>query len=107
MKKLADDLDGLEKQRSTVLALISEKDLSLLGQGSVNSGALIRVLQAPALPPQAAWPLPVPVLGACGLVGLLGGLGFALLAERRQPSPAAEPTCYEPEGVNLAPRRAV
>lgn len=83
VKKLRDELDRLEEQRKAVLALIGEKELSLLAQGSEHSGTLIRVLQAPSIPVTAVWPLVIPVLVACAFVGLLGGLGFALLEQRR------------------------
>ena len=98
VNKLRAEIARLEDQRKAVMALLGEKELSLLAQGSEHSGTLIRVLEAPAVPPEAIWPLPIPVLLACGVVGVLGGLGYALLAERRRRArePKSEPVHLEP-----------
>jgi len=98
----------LEEQRAAVVALMGEKERSLLAsEGGENSGTLVRVLEAPSIPPDAVWPLPIPVLVACGLVGALGGLALSLLVEwRRSAEPAAEHTLYEDVPARMAQRRA-
>jgi uncharacterized protein involved in exopolysaccharide biosynthesis len=108
LETLAAERARLEEQRAAVLALMGEKELSVLAsQGGENSGTLVRVLEAPAVPPDAVWPLPIPVLGACGLVGTLGGLALALLAEwRRRSEPAAERNPFEDAPARMAQRRA-
>jgi uncharacterized protein involved in exopolysaccharide biosynthesis len=91
LEKLGAEIARLEQQRAAVVALLGEKELSLLAaQAGENSGTVVRVLQAPSIPPDPVWPLPLPVLVACSFVGVLGGLGFALLAhwrESRGPQP--------------------
>jgi hypothetical protein len=75
------------------------------------------VLEAPSVPLFAVWPLPVPVLVACSMVGLLGGLGFAtFLFWREQARPAAPAPApfgdvpdydrFEPAPSRIATRRA-
>jgi uncharacterized protein involved in exopolysaccharide biosynthesis len=93
LEKLSGEIARLEQQRSAVLALSGEKELALLAaQAGENSGTVVRVLQAPSIPFDPVWPLPVPVLVACSFVGALGGLGYVLLGhwrESREPAPAA------------------
>lgn len=98
----------LEEQRAAVVALMGEKELSVLAsQGGENSGTLVRVLEAPSIPPDPVWPLTIPVLGACGLVGALGGLALSLLAEwRRRAEPETEHTLYDDAPARMAQRRA-
>ena len=87
---VAAEVARLEEQRTAVLALLPEKELSVLAaEVGANSGMLVRVLEAPSLPPSPVWPLAVPVLLACGVVGSVGGLGAALLAEGRQRTPGS------------------
>jgi uncharacterized protein involved in exopolysaccharide biosynthesis len=90
-----------------VLALMGEKELSLLAaQGGENSGTLVRVLQAPTIPPYAVWPLPIPVLVACSFVGLIGGVGFALYSQWREGVKEAEkPTDYEQSPARMTAQR--
>jgi uncharacterized protein involved in exopolysaccharide biosynthesis len=92
LERVGAEIARLEQQRGAVLALLGEKELALLAaEAGENSGTVVRVLQAPSIPPDAVWPLPLPVLVACTLVGVLGGLGFALLQHwRAQQGPAAE-----------------
>jgi uncharacterized protein involved in exopolysaccharide biosynthesis len=115
---LESEIAALEEQRRSVLALLGEKELSLLSaQGGENSGTLVRVLEAPAVPLVPVWPLPIPVLVACSMVGLLGGLGFATLRywrEQGQPAAAAPAPFgdvpdydrFEPAPSRIAARRA-
>jgi len=107
MMKLGEERGRLEEERRGVLALMGEKELSVLAaQGGENSGTLVRVLQAPTIPPNAVWPLPIPVLVACSLVGLLGGLGFALYSQWREGVAEAEkPTDYEQGAARMATQR--
>ena len=108
LETLAAERARLEEQRGAVLALLGEKELSLLAsQGGENSGTLVRVLEAPSVPPDPVWPLPIPVLAACGLVGTLGGLAFALLSQWRQRTePVAERNPFEDSPARMAQRRA-
>lgn len=107
LKKLADERTRLEEERRGVLALMGEKELSVLAaQGGENSGTLVRVLQAPTIPPDAVWPLPIPVIVACSLVGVLGGLGYALFSQWHQGvAEAQKPTDYEQNAARLAAAR--
>ncbi len=96
LKKVGDEIARLEEERRGVLALMGEKELDVLAaQGGENSGTLVRVLQAPSVPPAAVWPLPLPVLVSCTFLGVLGGLGFALWQHWRDTRPDSEPTDYE------------
>lgn len=107
MQKLGDERTRLEEERRAVLGLMGEKELSVLAaQGGENSGTLVRVLQAPTIPPDAVWPLPIPVLVACSFVGLLGGLGFALYSQWREGVKEAEkPTDYEQGPARMPTQR--
>jgi uncharacterized protein involved in exopolysaccharide biosynthesis len=107
MKKLGDERTRLEEERRGVLALMAEKELSVLAaQGGENSGTLVRVLQAPTIPPTAVWPLPIPVLVACSFVGLFGGLGFALYSQWREGVKESEkPTDYEQSASRMTAQR--
>jgi uncharacterized protein involved in exopolysaccharide biosynthesis len=107
MMKLGDERTRLEEERRGVLALMGEKELSLLAaQGGENSGTLVRVLQAPTIPPYAVWPLPIPVLVACSFVGLIGGVGFALYSQWREGVKEAEkPTDYEQSPARMTAQR--
>jgi uncharacterized protein involved in exopolysaccharide biosynthesis len=107
MKKLGDERGRLEEERRAVLGLMGEKELSVLAaQGGENSGTLVRVLQAPTIPPSAVWPLPIPVLVACSFVGLLGGVGFALFSQWREGVKEAEkPTEYEQGPARMPTQR--
>jgi len=107
LKKLADERARLEEERRGVLALMGEKELSVLAaQGGENSGTLVRVLQAPTVPPDAVWPLPIPVVVACSLVGVIGGLGFALFSQWHESvKEAQKPTDYEQSAARMAASR--
>jgi uncharacterized protein involved in exopolysaccharide biosynthesis len=107
MMKLGDERTRLEEERRAVLALMGEKELSVLAaQGGENSGTLVRVLQAPTIPPASVWPLPIPVLFACSFVGLLGGVGFALFSQWREGVKEAEkPTDYEQSPARTTAQR--
>ena len=107
MKKLGDERTRLEEERRGVLTLMGEKELSVLAaQGGENSGTLVRVLQAPTVPPDAVWPLPIPVLVACSFVGLFGGLGFALFSQwRERVKEAEQPTDYEQSSARMTAQR--
>jgi uncharacterized protein involved in exopolysaccharide biosynthesis len=107
LKKLGDELSRLEEERRGLLALMGEKELSVLAaRGGENSGTLVRVLQAPSIPPDAVWPLPLPVLVSCSFVGVLGGLAFALFSYwREHRAPASEATDYQETGHSRVQRR--
>lgn len=107
MKKLGDELGRLEEERRGVLTLMGEKELSVLAaQGGENSGTLVRVLQAPTIPPDAVWPLPIPVLVACSFVGLIGGVGFALFSQwRERVKETEQPTDYEQSAARMTAQR--
>ena len=107
MKKLSDERARLEEERRGVLAMMGQKELSVLAaQGGENSGTLVRVLQAPIVPPSSVWPLPIPVLVACSFVGAIGGIGFALFAQWREGAKEAEkPTDYEQNPARMAAQR--
>jgi uncharacterized protein involved in exopolysaccharide biosynthesis len=47
-----------------------------------GSGVAVRLLAAPAREAKPLWPRPAPVLLTCLVLGLLSGLGLAVLAER-------------------------
>jgi len=107
MQKLGDERGRLEEERRGVLTLMGEKELSVLAaQGGENSGTLVRMLQAPTVPPDAVWPLPIPVLVACSFVGMIGGLGFALFSQWRERVKEAEsPTDYEQSAARMTAQR--
>ena len=107
LKKLGDELSRLEEERRGLLTLMGEKELSVLAaRGGENSGTLVRVLQAPSVPPDAVWPLPIPVLISCTFVGVLGGLAYALYSYWRQhKAPASEPTDYQETAPTRVQRR--
>jgi uncharacterized protein involved in exopolysaccharide biosynthesis len=107
LKKLSDELARLEEERRGLLTLMGEKELSVLAaRGGENSGTLVRVLQAPAIPPDAVWPLPIPVLVSCSFVGLLGGLSLALFTYwREHKAPASGPTDYQETAPTRVQRR--
>ena len=106
LKKVGDEIARLEEERRSVLALLGEKELSVLAaQGGQNSGTLVRVLQAPTVPPDAVWPLPIPVLISCTFVGVLGGLGYALYRHwREQRAAESHPTDYEDKTTRVQRR---
>ena len=55
---------------------------------------VVRTLEAPTLLEEPLWPRPVPVLFCCLVIGLVAGLGLAVLAERAQ---EPEPEVYAAE----------
>jgi uncharacterized protein involved in exopolysaccharide biosynthesis len=107
LKKLAAEVARLEEERRGLLALMGEKELAVLAaRGGENSGTLVRVLQAPSIPFDAVWPLPIPVLVSCSFVGVLGGLAFALTAHwRAQAASASQPTDYKESAPTRVQRR--
>jgi uncharacterized protein involved in exopolysaccharide biosynthesis len=105
LKKVGDEIARLEEERRGLLTLMGEKELSVLAaQGGENSGTLVRVLQAPSVPPDAVWPLPIPVLISCTFVGVLAGLGFALYRHWRERREVSQPTDYEEKTSRVARR---
>ncbi len=106
LKKVGDEMARLEEERRGVLALMGEKELSVLAaQGGENSGTLVRVLQAPSIPPDAVWPLTLPVLISCSFVGVLGGLAYALFLHLREREQAtSQPTDYEEKSSRVQRR---
>ena len=82
--ELKNEIERVAAERKEVLAMIQDKEFSVLAQASGRSGTLVRALEAPMVPQDKVWPLPGPVLLACAVVGLIGGLGAALVADRRR-----------------------
>jgi uncharacterized protein involved in exopolysaccharide biosynthesis len=56
-----------------------------------GSGVAVRLLAEPARGAEPLWPRPAPVLFTCLVLGLLSGLGFAMLAERAERGEEAQP----------------
>lgn len=57
--------------------------------GSVDNGVAVRTLAAPTRQGGPLWPRPAPVLFSSLVLGLLAGLGLAVLAERVEEQPEA------------------
>jgi uncharacterized protein involved in exopolysaccharide biosynthesis len=69
-----------------VQAVIDGYEMFARSLQSGENGVAVRTLAAPTRQSSPLWPRPAPVLFACLVLGLLAGLGLAVLAER-----AAEP----------------
>lgn len=61
-----------------------------------QAGVIVRVLARPPAIPEKIWPRAPLVLLPCLLIGLVGGLAFALLIDRRRDVPAATESYLEP-----------
>ncbi len=66
------------------LAKLKEVELETEARAEGGAGVVIRVLESPTADADVIWPRPELVLLPCALVGLMGGLGLAVVLERVQ-----------------------
>jgi uncharacterized protein involved in exopolysaccharide biosynthesis len=71
--------DMTDERRSE---LLDQRLLARLAE-SGEVGVTARMIEAPTLPEAAVWPKPFLLLAGGGILGLLGGVGFALVSLRR------------------------
>ena len=90
-QSLADDVANAREAHQVALRLLHEKRLTVQALSQDGAGVVVRTLEAPTLLEDALWPRPVPVLFSCIMIGVLAGLGLAVVAERAQ---EPEPEVY-------------
>jgi uncharacterized protein involved in exopolysaccharide biosynthesis len=83
------EIERIESKRDAVLALLRDKELRVLSLQSGHSGTVVHVLDPPAIPPEAVWPVPGMVLSVFAFLGAVGGALLALGAERKLRAAAA------------------
>jgi uncharacterized protein involved in exopolysaccharide biosynthesis len=90
----AEPIQRVKAAREAVLAQLQESARAEQALAAGRSELAIGMLQVPALDPVPVWPPRAVLLGACGTVGLMGGLGLIWLMER------AAPTARRPQPVS-------
>jgi hypothetical protein len=97
------EIRSLQMVHDTALAKLKEVELETEARAEGGAGVVIRVLEGPAADEDAMWPRPELVLLPCALVGLMGGLGLAVVLDRingrRLPLLVAEPSAPGRPGV--------
>ncbi len=78
---LVTNIDRLTRLHETTLQRLSDYRLADGAVGKGRATVHVRVLEGPELTEKKVWPLPVPILGACLLLGSVVGLGVVSLTE--------------------------
>ena len=87
---------SLSVVHDTALAKLKEVELETEARAEGGAGVVVRVLEGPVADEEAMWPRPELVLLPCAIVGLMGGLGLAVVLDRthgrRLPTLVVEPS---------------
>jgi len=78
-------LEGIQRTQTIHESILSQlKQWQLADQALADgrAGVNVSVLEVPALAEREDWPPPLLLLGFCGVVGAIGGVGMITLAER-------------------------
>jgi uncharacterized protein involved in exopolysaccharide biosynthesis len=106
-EELLEKIRSLRSVHELALEKLKTLELHYEAASEGDGGVIVRVLDGPAASTGPVWPQPVLVLLPCAFVGLLGGLGLALLSERLAPArrAPAEGRALAPATRVLYPRR--
>jgi uncharacterized protein involved in exopolysaccharide biosynthesis len=87
-RRVVEELENARESHQMALRMLREKELTVRALSSQRAGVVVSTLEPPTLLDEKLWPRTGPVLFACVMVGLMGGLGLAVLADRsREPEP--------------------
>jgi uncharacterized protein involved in exopolysaccharide biosynthesis len=81
-EKLYAEVERLSEAHEEALARLEDRELTVRSLSQGDMSVRMRVLEPPTRGKTPIWPQPVLVLGPCVLVGLLGGIGLTLIADR-------------------------
>ncbi len=108
--QLLAEIRSLATVHDAALAKLKEVELETEARAEGGAGVLVRVLEGPAADEEAMWPRPELVLLPCALVGLMGGLGVAVVLDRvngrrlprlvTEPSPRGRTTVADLEPIS-------
>ncbi len=101
-QQLRAQIESMREAHLEVQGLLQEKQLLVSALAGNDAGTIIRVLEAPSLPEEAIWPLPIPVLLAFTLLGLLGAFGYVLIGDRTRGAARERPPGLVPVPMNQA-----
>jgi uncharacterized protein involved in exopolysaccharide biosynthesis len=94
--QLLAEIRSLTVVHDAALAKLKEVELETEARAEGGAGVVLRVLEGPTADEEAMWPRPELVLLPCAIVGLMGGLGLAVVFDRmngtRLPRLVTEPT---------------
>ena len=80
-EKTRAEIARTEEIYNTVLARLSEVELSEQAVASGHRSIVVRDLEGPELKAEVSWPQPKKFLALCGIVGLIGGVLLSLAVE--------------------------
>jgi uncharacterized protein involved in exopolysaccharide biosynthesis len=93
--QLLAEVRSLTAVHDAALAKLKEVELETEARAEGGAGVVLRVLEGPTADEEIMWPRPELVLLPCALVGLMGGLGLAVVLDRvngrRLPRLVSEP----------------
>ncbi|HET6305191.1 MAG TPA: Wzz/FepE/Etk N-terminal domain-containing protein [Myxococcota bacterium] len=108
--QLLAEVRSLAAVHDAALAKLKEVELETEARAEGGAGVVVRVLEGPAADEEAMWPRPELVLLPCALVGLMGGLGLAVVLDRvngrrlprlvTEPSPRGRTTVADLEPIS-------
>ncbi len=105
-QQMRSQIESVREAHLEVQGLLREKQLMVSALAGEDAGTIIRVLEAPSLPEDPIWPLPIPVLLAFSALGTIGAFGYVLVSESRR-QPEREPsTALVPVGSPMPPMAA-
>jgi uncharacterized protein involved in exopolysaccharide biosynthesis len=78
------EIRSLAAVHDAALAKLKEVELETEARAEGGAGVVVRVLEGPSADEDAMWPRPELVLLPCAIVGLMGGLGLAVVLDRMQ-----------------------
>jgi uncharacterized protein involved in exopolysaccharide biosynthesis len=84
-------IERTQEIHDSVLAQLRQWQLADQALAQGRTGISVSVLEGPALAEQQVWPPQLLLLGACSLVGLIGGVGTATLLGRNGEGAGAAP----------------
>jgi uncharacterized protein involved in exopolysaccharide biosynthesis len=109
-EQLLTEIRSLTTVHDAAMAKLKEVELESEARAEGGAGVVVRVLEAAAADDEVMWPRAELVLLPCALVGLMGGLGLAVVLDRLQgrrlaslvgvPSPRGRSTVADLEPIS-------
>ncbi|VAX38456.1 hypothetical protein MNBD_PLANCTO02-1034 [hydrothermal vent metagenome] len=81
-EQLQSELKRVNQAHESTVALLRQKQLNKEALAGGQASILVKVLDEYMVPKEPVWPLPAPLLIACGLLGLLLGLVVIVFIEK-------------------------